>query len=392
MEILPTLKRDSNGVTSGTFGLRLWSSRLWAQEHGSVRGGIFPGELCTLVVHSCSGNVTRLRHGRTTLAVCLDGPSQLNSRLHLLWKKYLYQHRLQKADVSLEGLEICGDISTSDTEPLLDHQLYFSWAVFRIHYTECAMTKEEDKLVAIQGIAQQFGHALGDQLVAGRWHNRLLEELCWFNHPYRNEPPPRRPTKWRSLTWSWASSNTRVWVSNTTKFYQNCRKKQIWGELVGLDVNTNTSDELSDASLRIRCKPIHAVFEPNASSDNEAVAKLYSILILQNSMMDIQIQRLGNSGFHVHMDDMGWDVTRHVQMTVIQRCPHHTCLRQKVDDEDCENNEDFMNCLEGLLLVPQHGCGDVFERIELFWSSDSPTVVKVLDEHEVTESRIITFI
>jgi hypothetical protein len=137
-----------------------------------------------------------------------DSPSVL--------KQKLYQLKLQKADMSLEGLEIRRDIPISDTKPLPDHVLYYSWAVFRIHYSQCEMTKEEDKLVAIRGIAQQFGQALNDHLVAGLWYNRLLEELCWFKKSSINEPPPRKLKKWRAPTWSWASSNAITWVSNTT--------------------------------------------------------------------------------------------------------------------------------------------------------------------------------
>ena len=56
------------------------------------------------------------------------------------------------------------------------------------------MTKEEDKLVALLGVADEFGQALGDQLVAGLWKNRLLEELCWRRtdtHPCKYICPTR---------------------------------------------------------------------------------------------------------------------------------------------------------------------------------------------------------
>ncbi|KAF2850386.1 HET-domain-containing protein, partial [Plenodomus tracheiphilus IPT5] len=158
-------------------------------------------------------------------------------------RQNLHQLRLQEADLSREG-----------SGSLLKRKLYFSWAVFRIHYTECVMTKEEDKLIAIHGIAQQLGQVLGDQLVAGLWSNRLIEELCWRKGSDLNEPPPPKLTKWRAPTWSWASSNARIWVSNTTRFHRKCKDKQIWSELENLDVRTKASGELEQASLRIRCK------------------------------------------------------------------------------------------------------------------------------------------
>jgi hypothetical protein len=269
------------------------------------------------------------------------------------------------------------------------------------------MTKEEDKLVAIRGIAQQVGQALNDHLVAGLWYNRLLEELCWFKKPSINEPPPRKLKKWRAPTWSWASSNAITWISNTTKSHLHCQNKQIWGELEDLNVKANASGELEYASLRIRCKPICAILKPDSSSSHKVDSTFCGILTLQNSMMVIKAQRSGNSELGIELDDWGWEGPRHVHMIVIQRCPDHSCLRPKADDEGDEDDEDdtsdeeavwgalhpyFRTCVEGLLLVPQHGCDDIFERVGLFSAKGRPTVVKVVKEHEAAESKTITLI
>jgi hypothetical protein len=298
----------------------------------------------------------------------------------------LYQLRLQKAGLSLKGLGIPRD---SDTGPPPDYELYFSWAVFRIHYTACAITKDEDKLVAIRGTEQQLGHALGDQLIAGLWYNRLLEELCWFKRIYKNGPLPRNPAKWRAPTWSWASSNARIWASNTAKSHRYCQNKQIWGELDNVNVTTNTSGELEHASLRIRCKPIPAAIEPHPSSDKTDDHTLYGILTLQNSMVKIQVEPSGESEFEIEMDDFGREEIRYVHMMIIQRCPHLR-VRRKADDGDDDDIADLASdCVEGLLLVAQQGCDYMFERVGLFTANGSPTVAKVLEEYEAAESKII---
>jgi hypothetical protein len=215
----------------------------------------------------------------------------------------IHQLRLQNADISLQRREARGDTPLSGTGPLLDHQLYFSWATFRIRYTECAMTKDEDKLVAIQGIAQQLSYALSDQFVAGLWYNRLLEELCWFKSWLLHDPPPSKPTKWRAPTWSWASSNTRIWVSNTTKFHRGCRNKQIWGEVDTVDVKANTSGDLEYASLRIRCKLIRAVIESQIGGYERTGYALYGTLTLQKSLTNIQATRSGDAELNIEWDD-----------------------------------------------------------------------------------------
>jgi hypothetical protein len=173
-------------------------------------------------------------------------------------KHDLHRRRLQKAGTSLARLEARRQVPDSEVSPVTDAQLYFDWAVFRIHYTMCKLTKEEDKLVAIQGVAQQFAHALGDQLIAGLWHNRLLEELCWYKPMRDGDPPLHEPTKWRAPTWSWASSNATIWVSCTITHHRDCQHRQIWGKLQSTDVRANASGALEHATLQVQCKPICA--------------------------------------------------------------------------------------------------------------------------------------
>jgi hypothetical protein len=196
----------------------------------------------------------------------------------------LYRRRI-KTKMSLEEPEVCKNTPTSGTGLLSDLKLYFSWTAFRIHYSQCALTKGEDKLVAIQGIAQQFGQALGDQLVAGLWCNRLLEELCWFKKPPTSAPPYDEVTEWRAPAWSWASSKARIWVSNTTKFHMECQDRQIWSELEDVDVKAKPSDELERASLRIRCKPIRATFELDVNCKETHDYSVYGVLTFQDSMV-----------------------------------------------------------------------------------------------------------
>lgn len=331
-------------------------------------------------------------------------------------RQSLYQLRLEEANTSLKVPGARRDITISDIRPLLRNEFYFHWAAFRIRYTECSLTREEDKLVAIQGIAKQFGRILSDQLIAGLWSNRLLEELCWHKFSYANEPPPRKLIKWRAPTWSWASSDARIWVSNVTKFHASCGNKQIWVELENVDVKAKASGELEKASLRIRCKPICAVIEPDPSFDDETKYSVYGILTFQNSNVSIRAKRSGNSKFDIRVDDLEREKTRYVYMIVIQRCPHHPRVCRDVDNEDSEDSEDdnedseddsedseddsedgeddadLADCAEGLLLVPRYGCKDVFERVGLFTAKDDPNVRKMLDEHEAADSRVITLV
>ncbi|CAN9101514.1 unnamed protein product [Alternaria alternata] len=63
---------------------------------------------------------------------------------------------------------------------VLDYETYYAWGVYRYQFSGCALTRDTDKLVAIQGIASQVGQATGDKFIAGIWRSWVVEELCWF--------------------------------------------------------------------------------------------------------------------------------------------------------------------------------------------------------------------
>lgn len=72
----------------------------------------------------------------------------------------------------------------STPRPQTDQQfldaVYDGWYRSLSTYSRCAVTKEKDKLVAIQGIVQRVARATGDRFVAGLWQNRFLEGLLWI--------------------------------------------------------------------------------------------------------------------------------------------------------------------------------------------------------------------
>jgi hypothetical protein len=107
-------------------------------------------------------------------------PSQLPKWVETHWSvdQTVLKRELRSFKQKLrEGLETSADYSYGA-------KIYDVWRTFVRYYSTCAMTKEEDKLVALMGIADDFGQVLGDQLVAGLWKNHLLEEMCWRLHHY----------------------------------------------------------------------------------------------------------------------------------------------------------------------------------------------------------------
>jgi len=75
-------------------------------------------------------------------------------------------------------------------------------------YSNRALTKPEDRILAISGIAERYGRVFGDQYCAGMWRSTFANALYW--QPGHNAGPQPRPTKWQGPSWSWTSVNAPV--------------------------------------------------------------------------------------------------------------------------------------------------------------------------------------
>jgi hypothetical protein len=75
-------------------------------------------------------------------------------------------------------------------------------------YTRCSLTMDEDKLVAISGIAKLVQRKLEDDYLAGLWRRNLPKDLLW--QVREDEVGAQRPDRYRAPSWSWASVDGRI--------------------------------------------------------------------------------------------------------------------------------------------------------------------------------------
>ncbi|KAI4677249.1 uncharacterized protein J4E88_007057 [Alternaria novae-zelandiae] len=138
--------------------------------------------------------------------------------------------------------------------------IHKDWCRFRTSYSGLSLTKEEDILVALNGIAKAVAEVTNDTLVAGLWRGRLIEELCWKRHTNErvhsiDEPP--KPSKWRAPTWSWASIN-RV-IGGRTMWWEYDSWLDFIHEMAAIEdltVDQKPSGQLVNASLTLTCRLI----------------------------------------------------------------------------------------------------------------------------------------
>ena len=109
-------------------------------------------------------------------------------------------------------------------------------------YSRMNLTKPEDKLPALSGIAKEIQgllkcgspNGLSVRYLAGLWDTNLLQQLAWHG---KNYPIPARPSKYRAPSWSWASANGKIWPAK-----YDLGKSETVTAVVRVDVELSTTD------------------------------------------------------------------------------------------------------------------------------------------------------
>lgn len=119
-------------------------------------------------------------------------------------------------------------------------------------YSKCLLTNENDKLVAVGGIAKRFAQTkkLGVYL-AGLWSHNLVPQLLWQS---RSPSKSVRPNKYRAPTWSWASLDGPVFPLDdweTERVRVSTKVMVAVGEVLLTHLTENPYGEILAAKLEI---------------------------------------------------------------------------------------------------------------------------------------------
>jgi len=106
------------------------------------------------------------------------------------------------------GLEMDIASVSGDQQVSTDSLLSKLWQNIASEYNSCNLTRYEDKLIAISGLAIEMQALSGDEYVAGMWKRGLIQQLLWqiVNDPDIVGTRPR-PLTYQAPSWSWASVN-----------------------------------------------------------------------------------------------------------------------------------------------------------------------------------------
>ncbi|KAM7208558.1 HET domain containing protein [Naviculisporaceae sp. PSN 640] len=115
------------------------------------------------------------------------------------------------------GSERLEDAFFHADKPLDDEDFWYSWIDTVIDYTKRKVSFEQDRLVAIGGLASEFLRlSKGDTYLAGLWRRNLCEGLLWMLDPSVKQDLQPRPSAYLAPSWSWASVNGVVAFAMST--------------------------------------------------------------------------------------------------------------------------------------------------------------------------------
>ena len=137
------------------------------------------------------------------LEACETYPDGLPKPLFTSRSGFKLDPELRRVRYQIQG--DCGDCAKSDP----DVSYRETWTSIVNGYSVTGLTKEEDKLVAISGIAKRMQSLLDDVYLAGLWRKDLPFQLLWSVDDISDTAATRvrakRPRRYRAPSWSWAS-------------------------------------------------------------------------------------------------------------------------------------------------------------------------------------------
>lgn len=161
-----------------------WNSRGWTHQERS---------LSTRMLHFCKNKI--YFECRTCLRSEENEPLEF-IRGFQLWPRYE------------DWMELSSDSELESAHSSLKVRMYDIWRSTVTEYTKRCLTKDSDKLPAIQSIAAEMTAVINDAYInfAGMWRGHINHDLLW----QVRDGPRSIPATYRAPSWSWASLDAKI--------------------------------------------------------------------------------------------------------------------------------------------------------------------------------------
>lgn len=85
-----------------------------------------------------------------------------------------------------------------------------NWYSIVVAYSTCNLTKGNDKLPALSGLAARYQQQTKDSYLAGLWQSGLAMGLTWYRDPDSTIKKSRQEATMHHPSWSWASCDYKI--------------------------------------------------------------------------------------------------------------------------------------------------------------------------------------
>jgi hypothetical protein len=145
--------------------------------------------------------------------------------------------------------------SGSEEETILKQQGLYKWSNMVYSYMKRCLTFEQDKLIAISGVARRLQPSIQSDYLAGLWKTDLPLQLLWRGYSLRGVTKvPTRTDAYCAPSWSWASVTGHILVHNLA-LYILPQGKVYMIQILESNIFLKTGDtmgQVSGGSLKLR--------------------------------------------------------------------------------------------------------------------------------------------
>jgi hypothetical protein len=221
--------------------------------------------------------------------------------------------------------------------------IFLSWADIVTDYTKRLLTRPEDKLIAISGIAKQIQDEIQGEYVAGLWREALPQQLLWFviHWEQAGGSQSERAAEYRAPSWSWAAIDGAVHWGGSLK---KNNEERIIADVLEVSV-TPRSDKNPFGLL--------------AAGWMRVNAHLWRVKLAWNSE--------SKDAWEVTVRDVDTDVDLSLEIRCFLDVPERWDLEQRMffcmPVQYTRNEGKMAPDLEGLVLEQLEGEGNAFSRV-----------------------------
>ncbi|EXL71455.1 hypothetical protein FOPG_12839 [Fusarium oxysporum f. sp. conglutinans race 2 54008] len=190
--------------------------------------------------------------------------------------------------------------------PLTENEEGLPWSLIAEQYSQQDLTYEQDRVVAISGLAKVISTLSGDTYFIGIWLESWMTGLLWEpdqakDRPHRPKPSQTNSTSMVLPSWSWLSFSGSVYLSTEgpriSRTDPNSFESTIFRPLALLSgktllpVDTDPSISIERAILHIRCLLIPLEF--GGFADEEDLPSYFKL------NHEIELQSVGIEFLHL---------------------------------------------------------------------------------------------